>query len=174
MLKPIRNRRRAKSVWCLLPMIVAGCELSAEPQTRDEANEFPVRANWSATINPVGTAAVRGSLAITEFLGSHFDASASMTGGLANRAYQWRIFRGDCATTAVAANNTAPTGLLLFGTIQAYPDLTTDGAGAASLNRAMAGALDSLTAYSVRIRVAQTATNWNGTSPIACGNLQRS
>jgi hypothetical protein len=133
-----------------------------------------LRANWSATIAALGTAAPSGTLTIAEFLGSHFDATTSITGGRPNTAYQWRIFRGDCATNTAAANATAPTGLLLYGTIQAYPDLTTNATGAATISRAMAGALDSLTAYSVRVRLGQSATNWNGTSPLSCGNLQRS
>jgi hypothetical protein len=159
----------------LLVLGLAACDLSTEADSRDSGDEFPVRANWSASVAPVGTATVRGTLAIEEFLGSRFIANTSITGGRPNTAYQWRLFRGDCATTEVAANNTAPTGLLLYGTVQAYPDLTTDATGAASVNdRAMAGALDSLTAYSMRVRVAAASTNWNGTSPVACGNLQRS
>ena len=158
----------------VLLLTLAACELSTEAETRDAGTEFPLRANWAATIAPVGTANVRGNLAIAEYLGSHFDATASITGGAPNTAYQWRIFRGDCATTTAAPNAQSPTGLWLYATIQAYPDLTTNATGAASINRAMAGALDSLTAYSVRVRIGQTATNWNGTNPLACGNLQRS
>jgi hypothetical protein len=163
-----------KNILILLVLGAVACDLATDPETRNNPNEFPLRANWSATINPVGTATVRGNLTMAEFLGSFLDANASITGGAATTAYQWRIFRGDCTVTTAAANNTAPTGLLLFGTIQSYPDLTTSAAGAATVTRQLAGTLDSLNAYSVRIRVAQTATNWNGTSPIACGNLQRS
>jgi hypothetical protein len=168
------NRGFAKCTGALLLAIMAACELSTEPEVRENATEFPLRANWSATLAPVGTAAVIGNLTIAEYLGSHFDATASITGGRANTAYQWRIFRGDCATNTAAPNAQSPTGLLLYGTIQAYPDLTTDASGAATVSRAMAGALDSLTAYSVRVRLGQSATNWNGTNPLACGNLQRS
>jgi hypothetical protein len=101
------------------------------------------------------------------------DAVMTMTGGAPNATYQWRIFRGDCATTAVAANNTAPTGLLLFATVQSYPDAVANAQGTVTINRTIAGALDSLNAYSIRFRPSNASTNWNGTSPIACGNLQR-
>jgi hypothetical protein len=91
--------------------------------------------------------------------------------------YQWRIFRGDCATNTPAVNSPnapGPTGLLLFATVQSYPDVTVDFvSGAGSAAPVIAGSLDSLTAYSIRIRLFQTSTNWNGTNPIACGNLQR-
>ena len=153
---------------------VLGCDLNSPAEVVNDPRDFPARANWTATLNPVGTAAVRGTLAIEEFLASRMEANASLTGGAASTAYQWRIFRGDCSVTTAAAANTSATGLLLFATVQSYPDLTTSAAGAASLNRTIAGALDSLTAYSVRVRLAQAATNWNGTSPLACGNLVRS
>ena len=71
-------------------------------------------------------------------------------------------------------NNAAPTGLLVVATVQSYPDVATNAAGTGTSSRVITAALDSLTAYSVRIRPSQTATNWNGTSPTACGNLQRS
>ena len=157
----------------LLVLGLVACDTGIEPSIRSSADQFPLRATWTATANPVGSATVRANLTIKEYLGQHLDATIQITGGSASGAYQWRIFRGDCATTAVAANNTAPTGLLLFSTIQAYPDITSTG-GAGSVARTIVGVLDSLTAYSVRIRAAQTATNWNGTSPLACGNLQRS
>jgi hypothetical protein len=84
-----------------------------------------------------------------------------------NRTYQWRIFRGDCATTVTAANNNDPNGLLLFATIQSYPDVATGTGTTASLTREIAGSLDSVRTYSIRFRTSQSATNWNGTSPIA-------
>jgi hypothetical protein len=100
--------------------------------------------------------------------------AVTLSGGAPTKGYQWRIFRGDCSTTAVAANNNAPTGLLLFATVQSYPDIVADASGGGTSTPVIAGSLDSVTAYSVRVRLAQTATNWNGTSPVACGNLQRS
>ena len=158
----------------LLVLACAACDSSMEAEVRNRAETFPLRANWSAAVTPVGTSSVRANVTIKEYLGSHMDATAALTGGAANTAYQWRIFRGNCATTAVAAQNTSPTGLLLFSTVQAYPDLTTAASGSVTMTRTIVGALDSLTAYSVRIRIGQSSTNWNGTNPIACGNLQRS
>ena len=62
---------------------------------------------------------------------------------------------------------------MLFATIQSYPNITADTSGVGAVAAAIAGNLDALTAYSVRLRPSQTATNWNGTDPIACGDLQR-
>jgi hypothetical protein len=158
----------------LLLLIVAACDSSMEAETRNRGEQFPLRSNWSANVSPVGSATVSATLAIKEYLGSRMETMASITGGAVNGTYQWRIFRGDCATTAVAASNTAPTGLLLFATIQSYPDIPSSAAGTGTTTRVIAGALDSLTAYSARIRLATSSTNWNGTNPLACGNLQRS
>ena len=152
---------------------LVACETGIEPETKSQATQFPLRANWNAAVTPMGSATVRATVTIKEYLGSRMEATAALTGGQTNTAYQWRIFRGDCSTTAVAANASAPTGLLLFATIQSYPDITAVSGGSGTVTRTIAGALDSLTAYSLRIRVATTATNWNGTNPIACGNLQR-
>ena len=170
-----RRARRAPALLLLAALVapLAACDEGNPAEVRDTPQTFPLRANWSASAAPVNPATVRATLAVKEYLGFRMEATLSLTGA-PNTAYQWRIFRGDCATTAVAANNTAPTGLLLFSTVQAYPNVTTNASGAATVTTTIAGALDSLTAYSVRVRVAQTSTAWNGTSPVACGNLHRS
>ena len=141
-------------------------------EVKTEPNEFPLRANWSAAVAPVSTGTVRANATIKEFLGSRLQATIAVTGAAPDAAFQWRIFKGDCATTTTGSTTT-PTGLALVATTASYPDIVTSG-GTGTVTREIAGALDSLTAYSVRIRAAQTATNWNGTSPLACGNLQRS
>lgn len=139
---------------------------------RTDANTFPVLANWSSTVSAVGTSGVTGTLTVKQFQGFRMELNLSVTAPT-NRTYQWRIFRGDCAMTATAANNNDPNGLLLFSTVQSYPDVATGTGTTASLTREIAGSLDSVKAYSVRFRVSQSATNWNGTTPVACGNLQR-
>jgi Flp pilus assembly protein TadG len=163
-----------KKAAALALLTLAACDTGIEPSIRSEGEQFPLRATWSAAAAPVGSAALRANLTLKEYLGQHIDATLAITGGTPNVAYQWRIFRGDCTTTTPAPNNTAPTGLLLFSTTQAYPDIVAVPGGTGSLTRTIVGTLDSLTAYSVRFRVAVTSTNWNGTNPIACGNLQRS
>jgi hypothetical protein len=168
-------RRRAPVALALAAL--AGCSEGNPAEVRDDAPTFPVRASWNASATPVGTGTVRATLAAKEHLGSRIEATMTLTGA-PNASYQWRIFRGDCATTTAAANNTAPTGLLLFATVQSYDTpggtgVTTNAAGTVTVTRTIAGALDSLSAYSVRVRLAQSSTNWNGTSPLACGNLQR-
>ena len=162
------------TILILLLAGAAACDSATDAVTRDHANEFPIRSNWSAALAPVGNGTVRAELQIQEHLGSRFDATVSLTGGAPNAAYQWRIFRGDCSVNTQAASNTSATGLKLLATIQSYPDVITNANGAGTASSRVAAALDSLTAYSVRVRVAQQATSWNGTNPIACGNLQRS
>ena len=150
---------------------LAGC--SENPaEVRSSAEQFAVKQAWAATAAPVGTSTVRATLAIKQYAGFRLETSVSITGA-PSAGYQWRIFRGDCAMTAVAAT-AAASGLFLFATIQSYPDVTMSASGSGTTTRIVAGQLDSLTKYSVRVRATQTATNWNGTSPIACGNLQRS
>lgn len=152
--------------------LLAACNLSSPVEVRSSASTFPATASWSATASPVGTGTVSGRLAMKQFLGYRLEAAFQLTGA-PNSTYQWRIFRGDCATTVAAVNVNAATGLLLFSTLQSYPDAVTSSAGSVTVNTPVAGVLDSLTAYSVRVRAAQSSTSWNGTSPIACGNLQR-
>jgi len=141
-------------------------------EVRSDAESFPLRANWSSSAAPIGTSGVSATLSVKQFAGFRMELNLSVTGP-PSRTYQWRIFRGNCATTVTAANNQDPNGLLLFATIQSYPDVATSATGTATLTREVAGSMDSLTAYSVRFRASQSSTNWNGTSPIACGNLQR-
>lgn len=152
----------------------AGLAACAEnpAEVRSEAEAFPTTARWTATAAPVPPSTVTGSLTVQQHQGFRMDASFTIT-GTPNTTYQWRIFRGDCATNVPASNAWSPTGLLLFATVQSYPDIVVDASGTGSAAPAIAGQLDSLTAYSVRVRPSQQATNWNGTDPIACGDLQR-
>lgn len=150
---------------------LVGCIDQNPTEIRTDGSVFPVVANWSAAVTPVGSATVQGQLAGTQTLGFHMDVAFTVT-GTPNATYQWRIFRGNCATTAVAATAADP-GLRLFATVQSYPDVVLGPTGTATVTRSIAGVLDSLTAYSVRVRAGQAATNFSGTNPLACGNLQR-
>jgi hypothetical protein len=167
------NRIRFKSNS--MRLIALGFSLAAcdenPAEVRNDANEFDVLANYSSTVAQVGTSGVSGSLAAKQFEGFRVELNLSISTTTA-RTLQWRIFRGDCATSVAAANNNDPNGLLLFSTVQGYPDVVTT-TGPTTMVRVVAGALDSARTYSVRFRASQSATNWNGTSPIACGNLQR-
>ena len=151
---------------------LAACSMDNPAEVRSDAQEFPVTATWSAAAAPVSPSTVSGELTIQQRLGFRMDASFTITEA-PGATYQWRIFRGDCATNEPASNNTSATGLLLFATAQSYPDIVVGSTGTGSAASAIAGSLDSLTAYSVRVRLSQTSTNWNGTNPIACGDLQR-
>jgi|SRR5438067_686137 len=155
----------------LLIAALVACDNSNPAEVRSQAEQFPVAANWSATAAPVGTSTVRAALTAKQHLGFHIETTMQVTGA-PNATYQWRIFKGDCTVNVAATSNTSNNGLVLFETIQSYPDVTTNAAGAGTSAPTIAGALDSLGAYSVRVRVGQTATNWNGTNPIACGNLR--
>ena len=156
----------------LLAAALAACGEGSPAEVRDDAPSFPVRASWSASAAPVGTSTVRATLAMKEHLGSRIETTFTLTGA-PNTSYQWRVVRGDCATSAQAVNVTAPTGLWTFATGESYPNATTNAAGTVTVSPTIAGVLDSVGVYSVRVRVAQAAVTWHGTSPIACGNLQR-
>jgi hypothetical protein len=152
---------------------VAACDNDNPAEVRTDATTFPVTANWTASANPVGTSTARGSLAVKQRLGFRMDATFTITGA-PNTTYQWRIYRGgDCSVNAAATNATSNNGIFRFATDQSYPDVTTNAAGTATVTPVIAGSLDSLTAYSVRVRPGQAATAWNGLTPIACGTLQR-
>lgn len=153
-------------------VMLAGCNENPA-EVRDDATTFPLRANWSATAAPIGSSAVSATLAVKQYHGFRNEAALTIA-GTPSGIYQWRIFRGDCTTNTPAANNTAQTGLLLFATVESYPDITAGAGGTGTATPEIAGSLDSLTAYSVRIRPSQAAANWNGTNPIACGDLQYS
>ena len=137
---------------------------------RDDATSFPIVAHWTATSAPIAPATVTGALTFDQHLGYHSDVTFTVTRA-AERRFQWRIFKRDCSVNVAAVNNTAPTGLVLFATTQSYPDITLDATGKATVKSQIAGWLDSLTAYSVRIRPTATTT-FNGVNPAACGNLQ--
>jgi hypothetical protein len=163
---------RMTSFLSLIVVGLLGACLDQNPtETRDDGDAFPVIANWSASMTPVGSNTARGTLAVKQMLGFHNDVTFTVTGP-PNASYQWRIFRGDCSTTTAAASAQAP-GLWLFATVQSYPDVVLNAQGTATVTRTIAGLLDSLTPYSVRIRPSQSSTAFNGTSPLACGNLQR-
>jgi hypothetical protein len=166
---------RRLSLFLALVLTLAACDKPGPAEVRSDGEEFPLRATWSAAVTPVGSATIQASLTINENLGSHMQAVVNVTGGAPNATYQWRIYRGgNCSVNVAATSNTAGDGLVIFATTQSYPDLVTNASGAATMTRTIAGSLDPLGAYSVRVRVAQSSTNWNGVNPIACGNLQRS
>jgi hypothetical protein len=164
--------RRVSSLLLLAGSVaLAGCPLDNPTEVRDSGQEFPVTATWTATAAPLEPATVAGTLTAEQHLGFRVNASFTVTGDQA-ATYQWRIFRGDC-TINEPASDEVPDGLELFSTTQAYPDVTVGSSGSGSVSSAIAGELDSLTAYSVRIRPSATSSNWDGTDPIACGDLQR-
>ena len=163
------------SAFLALVLTLAACDKPGPAEVRTDGGEFGLRGNWSAAVTPVGSATIQASLTITEHLGNHMEAVVNVTGGAPNATYQWRIYRGgNCSVNVAATSNTAGDGLVLFATIQSYPDLVANASGAVTLTRTIAGALDPMGAYSVRVRAGQSGTNWNGVNPIACGNLQRS
>jgi hypothetical protein len=108
---------RTKALLSLASLAVFGGCLDQNPtETRDDGETFPVIANWSATMTPVGSNTQRGTLAVKQMLGQHNDVTFTVTGP-PNASYQWRIFRGDCTVTAAAATVRDP-GLWPFATVQ--------------------------------------------------------
>jgi len=160
-------RRTAVLLFSVLGLAACGQNPAA---VRDDATTFPLVAHWTATSAPIAPATVNGALTFDQHLGYHADVTFVVSGP-PNTAFQWRIFKQNCSVNVAAINNTAPTGLVLFATTQSYPDITLDATGKATIKTQIAGWLDSLTAYSVRIRATATTT-FNGVNPAACGNLQ--
>jgi hypothetical protein len=164
----LMNRITALLLVCYAGMAACGGATPAEVSSG--ATAFPIVAHWTATSAPVAPATVTGALTFDQHLGYHSDVTFVVSGP-PNTAFQWRIFKRDCSVNVAAVNNTAPTGLVLFATTQSYPDITLDATGKATVKSQIAGWLDSLTAYSVRIRPTATTT-FTGVNPAACGNLQ--
>jgi hypothetical protein len=151
---------------------LVACSAENPAEVRDGGEEFPVAATWSATAEPADSVSTEsGQITVEQHLGYRANASFTLS-GTPGKTYQWRIFRGDCATKEPAEDNSV-TGLLLFATDESYPDIHVDGSGTGSAESVVAGSLDSLTAYSVRVRPSQTSIDWDGTNPIACGDMQR-
>jgi hypothetical protein len=141
-----------------------GCDLSTAPEIRNSQGDLAMIAQWNANIAGVGTSPLTGTLNVRSY-GSYMESAISISNAPAGAEYQWRIFRGTCDVNVA-------TGLTLFGSHQAHPNLVASGSGTASLNRTLAASLHTGFAYSVRLRPTTTTINWNGTNPIACGNLQ--
>ena len=121
----------------------------------------------------IAPATVTGQLTFEQHLGYHSDVTFVVTGP-PNGVFQWRIFKRDCTVNVAATGPlgfTGASGLSLFATTQSYPDITLDASGNATIRTQIAGWLDSLTQYSVRIRPTETTT-FNGVNPASCGNLQ--
>ena len=161
---------RTTALLLFSAMGIAACSAANPAAVVDGATTFPVVAHWTATSAPIAPATVTGTLTFEQHLGFRSDVTFSVTGP-PNGVFQWRIFKRDCSVNVAAINNTAPTGLVLFATTQSYPDITLDATGKATVKSTIAGWLDSLTPYSVRIRPTATTT-FNGVNPAACGNLK--
>lgn len=150
-----------------------GCSKSNPAEVVTDAAEFPVVAHWTASSAPIAPATVKGDLTFDQRLGYHSDVTFVVSGP-PNGVFQWRIFKNDCSVNVAATGSTAftgLTGLTLFATTASYPDITLDASGKATIKTAIAGWLDSLQAYSVRIRPTATTT-FNGVNPAACGTLK--
>lgn len=151
---------------------IAACNDSLPAEVRTTSETFQQTASWNASVSPVSPSTVRGTTAVKQFQGFRMTVTMSVT-GTPNTTYQWRLFRDPCTSNAAASPAWAPTGLVLVSTNQSYPDIKTDATGAGTASATITGSLDSLTSYSARVRANNSAITWNGTSPIACGDLKR-
>lgn len=162
---------RISSLLCFCAVAVVAAACSANPaEVRSDPTQFPIVGRWTATSVPKAPATVVGQLTYEQRLGYHSDVSFVVTGP-PNAVFQWRIFKRDCSVNTTAINNTAATGLVLFATTASYPDIFLDATGKATVKTTIAGWLDSLTPYSLRLRPSAT-TSFNGVDPASCGNLQ--
>ena len=162
---------RISPLVLLAALALAACNSTDPAEVSPDNGTFPVVANWTATAAPKAPATVNGSLSIEQHLGFRMNAAFVVTGP-PNGVFQWRIFYGgDCSVNVAATNATSANGIYTFSTSQAYHDIILDASGKATVNTTIAGVLDSLTAYTVRVRPSAT-TGFNGVNPAACGNLK--
>jgi len=162
---------RAAAFAALLSALAA-CHDTDPAEVVTATEPFPQTAAWNTAVAPVGTSPVRGTVSVKQFANFRMSATIALTGA-PNTTYQWRVFRDPCSQTAAAQFAYSATGLVLVSTNQSYTDVRTDASGNGTVTATISGSLDSLTKYSARIRPSQTSITWNGTSPIACGDLQR-
>ena len=162
------HRPSARLLLSAVAASVAACT-SNPTSVRDDADQFPVVAHWAATSSPTAPSTVSGTLTWDQHLGFHSEVTFVVSGP-PNTAFQWRVFRSDCTVNVAALNNRSATGLIRFATDASYPDITLDATGNATVKSTIAGWLDSLTAYSVRIRPTATTT-FDGVNAPSCGNL---
>ena len=150
----------------------AACTDTLPAEVQTSAGTFTQTASWNASVAPVSPSTVRGTADVKQYQGFRMTVTMSLTGA-PNTTYQWRLYRDPCTQTAVASPAWAATGLQLVSTNQSYPDIRTNASGSGTATATISGSLDSLTAYSARVRVGTSTVTWNGTSPIACGDLKR-
>lgn len=143
----------------LLLLVAAGCDLdSIEPEIRDSAIPLELRAEWQANITSMNGSSVTGLTRLMEYR-AYYEAEIAVSGGPPSDTLVWRIYPGTCANSDDDE---------FGGSTQAFPTLYTNGSGEASLTRLLAGALDSLAAYNVRVQ-----RGGNISTTVACGNLAR-
>jgi hypothetical protein len=167
----IGHRTTALILFCVVG--IAACDGGNPAEVRDDTEAFPLVARWTATSAPVAPATVTGQLTYEQHLGYHSSVTFVVSGP-PNGVFQWRIFKRDCSVNVAATGPLAFTGangLSLFATTQSYPDVTLDATGKATVRSQIAGWLDSLAPYSVRIRPTATTT-FTGVNPAACGDLK--
>jgi hypothetical protein len=143
----------------LLLLLAAGCDLSStEPETRNSANQLELRAEWQASIGSMNGSAVTGLAHLMEYR-AYYEAEITVSGGPPSDSLVWRIYPGTCANSDDDE----------FGnSTQAFPTLRTDASGSANLTRLLAGALDSLADYNVRVQ-----TDGDIDNTVGCGDLER-
>ena len=151
---------------------MAGC--SGNPaEVSDRRNDIPGRRAWTAAATPIAPATVAGAADIRSASGLSFGRDIRR-----QRAAERRVPVADLQAGLLGQRRrnrdqafTGQTGLTLFATTASYPDITLDASGKATIKAQIAGWLDSLTAYSVRIRPTATTT-FTGVNPASCGNLK--
>ena len=147
-----------KKIIVAIALVALACAPDNDPVTVTEPGDLDVRATWQA--NVVGRPPLPNARATAELAdyGPYFDANLSLTAANASSTYAWRIWPGTCA---------APVGTVQFGTVQAYPNITTNASGAASVTRTISGPLNLSGTYHIRIMPSNALTNI-----VACGDLQ--
>ena len=147
-----------KKIIAAVALLAIACAPENDPVTVTEPGDLDVRATWQA--NVVGRPALPNARATVQLedYGAYFNTNLSLTAANASSTYAWRIWPGTCA---------APVGTVQYGPVQAYPNITTNASGAASVTRTISGPLSLTGTYHVRVMPSNALTNI-----VACGDLQ--
>ena len=156
-----------KNLLKCVPLLLALAACQDESLTDyivTDGADLPVKATWSSTLAPLGTAAPQaaGTLQLREY-GSFMQLELAAQGLLRDSTYQWRLFFGTCA--ARISNHGPNSGN------PAYRPFTANASGAGTSEATVMSRLKADSTYSLRIFIPRT-TPTTDTTFYACGNLQ--
>lgn len=148
--RPLRpSRPHCRGLLLVCTSLLAGASTSCTPTV------LPATTIWSANLEPLTPAGVKGIAAVVSQFGET-RASMQVNLGEAGATYLWRMSEGDCTTE----------GDIVAGRA-AYPLLNVSASGAADADATLAGELTSGGSYAARI----VDDSGSSEQVLACGVL---